>query len=86
MSQVQKVASRLSAKLAQMSGIRPYDMGTLDKPNFNNIVKNIQNLVDGFNYLSFEVNEMNKKPAAQSAAGNDVVQQLDQAGVKITQL
>ena len=84
MSQVKKVASRLEAKLAQMSGIRPYDMGTLDNPNFNNIVKNIQNLVDGFNYLSFEVNEMNKRQKVETGA--NISQQLDQAGVKITQL
>jgi hypothetical protein len=82
MSQVQKVAARLETKLAQqMSGIRPYNMGTLDKPNINNIVKNIQSLVDAFNYLSYEVNELKKAPTASDS----VAQQLEQSGVTITQ-
>lgn len=82
MSQVKKVASKLEVKLAQqMAGLRAYPMGTLENPNLNNIVKNIQNLVEAFNYVSYEVNELKKAPTADDA----VAEQLQQSGVTITQ-
>ena len=78
----------LESKLAQqMAGVRPYDMGTLDKPNLNNIVKNIQTLVDAFNYLSFEVNEQKKSLKAIESSptgGSNVADQQEQAGIKVT--
>lgn len=77
MSQVKKVAHKFQTKLAQ--NLREYNMGTKENPNLNNIVKNIQQLIDGFNYLS---SELEKQKAAVSE--DSTAQQLQEAGITVT--
>jgi len=76
MSKLKKIA----AKFEKLSQVAEYDMGTQEKPDLNNIVKNIQNLIDAFNHLSKDVNTLKTKPSS-----NDITQQLQNEGITINQ-
>lgn len=71
-----KVANLFRTKLAQYQ-IREYDMGNPKAPNLENMVKNIQTIIRGFNALSTR--------SADATQLDNILQQLNELGIQFNQ-
>jgi len=87
MRHIHRVANDFRAKLAQVMRERPMRGagGDPKRPDLENVVKNIEDLIRGFNYLSGKIksNQAQVNPANNQAAVQ-AVQALENAGVTIT--
>lgn len=72
-----KTADYFERKIARGPFVRELPMGTLEKPDLNNIVKNIQNIINAFNILASQDNTQEQF--------NDILARLRDAGINITE-
>lgn len=78
MSSIHQVADAFRVKLAQTMRERPMRGagGDPKKPDLENVVKNIEDLIKGFNYLSSQVKTTGQANQAATA--------LEESGVTVT--
>jgi hypothetical protein len=71
-----KIADYFETKIARGPFVRELPMGTLEQPDLNNVVKNIQNIITAFNILASQDNTQEQVDA--------ILARLREAGIDIT--